>query len=71
MKNTLGSFSSDTIANSVGEFIDNPEEGTTFLPIFEDIFKECKNWNDQKIRLFLRKLVTAKHKKYCSYILPK
>lgn len=51
-ENASGPFSSDSIANSIGEIIYNPA-GTTFPTYFrrhKEIFKEeYKNWKEEKV----------------------
>ncbi len=62
------SFIPDTVANSIGQFPYNPEEGVTLHHISGDM----RTWKDEKKALrLLRKLSPAKFEKYCNYILPK
>lgn len=71
-----GFFSPDTVANSIGEFSYDPENGSIFSAYFRrfaDIFKEeCSEWSqEKKVRLLLQKLNPACHDRYCNYILPR
>ena len=51
-KKTSDSFMPDAIANSIREFIYNPDEGISFQTNYrryEGIFqKDCLHWNDKK-----------------------
>ena len=67
-------FSAESIANSLSEFIHKPEEGITFLAYFkryETIFeKRCQSWSDkEKIMLVLQKLGAHENTIYTNYIL--
>lgn len=65
----------ESLAQSIAEFVFDPENDVTFDAWFhryEDIFKvDAAQLDDAaKVRLLLRKMHTAVHEKYLNYILP-
>lgn len=73
-KNTV--FSAEGIANSLSEFIYEPDSGITFpayFKRFETIFtKRCQHWSDEeRVTLLVQKLGTNENTKYSNLILPR
>lgn len=65
-------FLSDYVVNSITEFKYKPDKEVTFKAYctrYGQIFnKECKDWNDLKTRLILRKLAVAEYEHYSNCI---
>ncbi|BHF81136.1 hypothetical protein SprV_0702426600 [Sparganum proliferum] len=71
-----GSHSVDHIANSITEFLYDPQAHITFdswYKRYEDLFSVDLAAQDDawKVRLLLRKLGPAEHERYANFILPK
>lgn len=69
-------FTAEGIANSITEFVYDPENGITFQAYFrrfETIFnKRCETWSDeQKVGLLLQKLGPNESTKYTNLLLPR
>ena len=49
------SFTPDAVANSINEFVYNPDVGTTFPAYYrrnkEILKRDCLHWNDEKKKL--------------------
>ncbi|XP_053699240.1 uncharacterized protein K02A2.6-like [Sabethes cyaneus] len=66
----------DSLANNIKEFHYCPEENITFTAWYaryDDLFeKDAARLDDEaKVRLLMRKMGTAEHERYISFILPK
>ncbi|CAH8511941.1 unnamed protein product [Schistosoma turkestanicum] len=73
---TVSNTSCEAVANSIPEFVYNPECGNTFLTWFkrwEDTFRiEFGKQDDAwKTRLLLRKLGSNEYERYADHVLPK